>query len=330
MDEKVRSSWSLKAAQAGIAPQAASSFGLGAIAALPVLPSAFSSASAEPRRPSAPEKEDASTLMMEGSVAPRPLEAAPVVKPMQGTPVLASDQQALAQAPVRISDLAAAQAEKDAPACRANDPASLDPAQILPTPKDDEDRPGADGQRAQDTPLPHCLIEIDPDADDGDVVAHAPSPQTVQVAAKSASAAKADLKTQEAIAATQAGKGEAPAPQAQGETATPAADQAAAKPPAAPPASETQLMVTEATRGVGTAVIDPLVPLDSIVFGGDQSLLALSEQPSVAPVTPPVAPMPLAPMPVGPDPVGDALAALGTGTAPDPFPGLGTDLLFYT
>jgi hypothetical protein len=322
MDEKVRSSWSLKAVQAGIAPQAASPLGLGAIAALPVLPSAFSTANAEPRRQAEPEKHDPVPGVDEFA-ATKPVAAAPVVKPMQGAPALASDAQALAQAPVRISDLAPAQAEKDAPACRAGDQTSTDPRQAAPP--GEQDRTGTERPGTPETPLPHCIIEFDPDADDGDVIAHAPAPQTVQVAAKSASAVTQDEKAQTADAASQPATSEGEAAPA-GATATagkgnspggtPASDEAISQAQATPTLDEVQLAVTEATRGVGTAVIDPLVPLDSVMFGGDQSLLALAEAPL--------------PVPTTPDPVAESLAALGTGPEPDLFPGLGRDLVFFT
>lgn len=318
MDEKVRSSWSLKAAQAGIAPQAGSPLGPGAIAALPVLPSAFSTANAEQRRQAEPEKHE-SVPGVDEFAATKPVAAAPVVTPLQGAPALASDAQALAQAPVRISDLAPAQAEKDAPACRAGDQTSTDPGQAAPL--SDQDRTGAERSGSPETPLPHCIIEIDPDADHGDLIAQTPSPQAVQVVAKSASAVTGEAKVQGTDAASQQATSEGEAASA-GATAgtgsspggTPAPDQAIAQAPAAPTLDEVQLAVTEATRGVGTAVIDPLVPLDSIMFGGDQSLLALAEAP---PTT-------------WPDPVVESLAALGTGAESAPLPGLGTDLVFFT
>lgn len=314
MDEKVRSSWSLKAAQAGIAPQAGSPLGLSAIAALPVLPSAFSTANAEQRREAEPEKYESHFML--DDAATKPLHAAPVVKPMQGAPALASDAQALAQAPVRISDLAPAQAEKDAPSCRAGDATSLDPGQTLPTPRNEQDRLGAERPGRPETPLPHCIIEFDPDADDGDVIAHAPSPQTVQVVAKSASAPKQVAEAQAAGTPPQQGttQGEQLPPANAEPASTQATEQATAQAPATPTISDSVLMVTQATRGVGAAVIDPLLPFDSIVFGGDMSLLSLAEAPLM--------------MPVAPDPVADALAALGTGPEPDLFPGLGTDLFF--
>jgi hypothetical protein len=265
-----------------------------------VLPSAFSTANAEPRRKADGDTSEASSAPAELGIAEKPLESGPVVKPLAGAPALASDAQALAQAPVRISDLAArTQADEEAPSCRSGEPAALDPGQILPSPKAEDDRPGADRQRGPETPLPHCVIEFDPDSDDGDVVAHAPTPQTVQVAAKSASAppparSTADKPPPAADAAV--------SPPADAPAAT--TDQAQPKLTAAPPASDTPLVVTEATRGVGTAVIDPLVPIDSIVFGGDP-LPGLDSALAIL-ATPPA-----------PDAVADALAQASQ--APEPW-----------
>jgi hypothetical protein len=314
MDEKVRSSWSLKAAQAGIAPQASSPLGFGPIAALPVLPSAFSSATAEPRRQSDTQTHDAAPAPADATVAAKPLDAAPVVKPTEGAPALASDAQALAQAPVRISDLASAnQSEGDAPACRTGDQTSLDPGQILSAPKGDENAPGAERQGAPEVPLPHCVIEFDPDADEGDVVAHAPSPQTVQVAAKSAGAASQAAQARTTPDKPQQGETAAAAAAAQAEAgSSQGTDQASEASPAAPASSDQPQVVTEATRGVGTAVIDPLVPIDSIVFGGTAPARFGEE---AAMLTAPV-----------PDPVADALAALATSPQPEFSSGIGMDL----
>jgi hypothetical protein len=302
MDEKVRLSWSLKAVQAGTALPAGMPLAVPAIAALPVLPSAFSTANAEPRRKADHESSEASATPPGLGMAPKPHEQGLVVKPLQATPALASDAQALSQAPVRISDLAARrQLEPDGPACRAGDAAALDPGQILPTPRTEEDRPGADRQRGQETPLPHCVIEFDPDADDGDVVAHAPVPQTVQVAAKSAGVAPPHARP----------AGDKPAQPVDAPPAAPAegvpsanTEQAQATPPPAPTAAEPVLVVTEAARGIGTAVIDPLVPLDSIVFGGDP-LPGLDSALAILATAP------------APDPVADALAQAGQ--APEPW-----------
>jgi hypothetical protein len=300
MDEKVRSSWSLKAVQAGLAPQASAPVAVSALAVLPVLPTAFSTASVEPRRKAGGETSEASSAPAEPSFAERPLESGPVVKPLAGAPALASDSQTLAQTPVRSSDLAArTQADEEAPSCRSGEPAALDPGQILASPEAEDDRAGADRQRGPEKSLPHCMIEFDPDADDGDVVAHAPTPQTVQVAAKSASAPP--------VARSTADK----SPPAADAAVSPPADVAAAttnqaqpSTPAASPASDTPLVVTEATRGVGTAVIDPLVPIDSIVFGGDP-LPGLDSAPAIL-ATPPA-----------PDAVADALAQASQ--APEPW-----------
>jgi len=317
MDEKVRSSWSLKAAQAGIGQQAVTPLGLGVIAALPVLPAAFSSASAEPRRHAESGPLAHSLAPAEATFTTKPLGGAPVVKPIQGTPALASDAQALAQAPVRISDLASSsQVEKDAPACRTGDRASLDPGQIFPTPKSEEDRAGAERPGSQDVPLPHCIIEFDPDSDDGDVIAHAPSPQTVQVMAKSASAPALAALQRPASDKPQQGETSAATPPAQAEAAPPQSTEKAPA-PASSPLSELSLVVTEATRGVGTAVIDPLLPLGSIVFGGEPPS-GFGEEAAMLALPPP------------PDRVGDSLAAVGTGFQPELIAGLGNDLIFFT
>lgn len=318
MDEKVRSSWSLKAAQAGIAPQAASPLGAGAIAALPVLPSAFSTANAESHRQAEAGQHD-SVPVVDEFAATKPVAAAPVGTPLQGVPAQASDAQALAEAPVRITDLAPAQAEKDAPACHAGDQASSDLSKGLTTPRNEQDRTGAERPDAAETPLPHCIIEFDPDADHGDVIAHAHSPQTVQVVAKSASAVTGEAKAQATNAASQQATSEGEARPASAETASgtgscPGGTSSAAQAPATRTLDEVQLAVTEATRGVGTAVIDPLVPLDSIMFGGDHSLLTLAEGQPPATV----------------DPVAETLVAPGIGPQPEPSLGLGTDLFFFT
>jgi hypothetical protein len=317
MDEKVRSSWSLKAAQAGTAPQASSPLGLGAIAALPVLPSAFSSATAEPSRQAEPAAHDAAPAAADATFAAKPLDAAPVVKPTEVTPALASDAQALAQAPVRISDLAPGnQGDNEAPVCRAGEQTSLDPGQNLPTPSGDADKPGAERQGTPEVPLPHCVIEFDPDAEEGDVIAHAPSPQTVQVVAKSAGVAGQAAQLRTTPDKLQQGEAAPAAPPAQAEAGpSQGTEQAATKPPAAPTSSDQPLVVTEATRGVGTTVIDPLVPLDTIVFGGT-SPTGFGEDAAMFATA-------------APDPVADALAALPTTPQPEFSSGLGTDIILF-
>lgn len=311
MDEKSRSSWSLKAAQAGTPLHPASYLAMSALASLPVLPSALSSANAEPRRFSDPVREDGSAVPAEAGIAVRPLDSVPVVGPREGAPVLASDAQALSQAQARIGDpVAGAEAAQDSPACRGGNTASLDPAQFLPAPAASEDRSGGEGKTMHDAPLPHCLIELDPDADEGDVAAHAPVPQTVQVAAQSAGA--------QPPAQPQAQPRPGPGVPAEERAASPASDavpprasgQVEAALAVAAPASDTPLAVTEAARGLGTAVIDPLVPLDSVVFGSDLLVGFAAGQAS--------------PEPALPDPVADAVGLVDqwSGTWLPPGPGL--------
>ncbi|WP_291299211.1 hypothetical protein [Elioraea sp.] len=282
MDAKLRSTWTTKAAQAGHGPTA--SMSASAIAALPVLPTLFSTASAETRRSEQAASEATNPAYESSSHTSGETDAAvPVLPARQIAPTLPSDPSNTATAPVRISDLAPTKGEnEDGQACRSGDPASTDAGQGLSRPGEGQDRSAASQKGAQDqgAPLPHCSIEFDPDADDSEVVAHAPKASTTPTKAAAAQAAA----TIEA-AAKQADKvpDAAQANAAQADAAAATAETAAAIAVATSttsPASDAPLLVTDATKGVGSAVIDPALPTNSVVFASDMPPMTLPDSPA--------------------------------------------------
>jgi hypothetical protein len=304
MDAKLRSTWTTKAAQAGIAPQPAVQ--VAAVVALPVLPTTFNSAQAELRRNAEPQASEAGLSAAEsvGHPAAPGAEQAPILPVGRPVPTLPSDLQSQAAAPVRISDLATgkAAADQEAPACRPGENAAVDAA---PPPSSAGDRGEAasraqpNGGQDQGPPLPHCAIEFDPDADEPEVIAHTNTP----VAEPRAVARSAAQPAPQREDATTLAVADTPVPEggARGESGTQA--QAAAETAAAlaiatssaPPANETPLLITEATRGVGSAVVDPNMPTDSVVFASDAASFVAT---------------PDAARTAASDPVAEALAAL--------------------
>jgi hypothetical protein len=275
MDAKLRSTWTTKAAQAGPATGAsvqAPSAAASAIAALPVLPTLFSAASAETRRAETAAPDNAGLGLEAASHASEQAgPAVPVLPARQIAPTLPSDPSNLASAPVRISDLAPARGDgdQDGPACRSGDQASIEGG-ASPLTGEGQDR-SASGPKgtAQDqgAPLPHCSIEFDPDADDPEVVAHAPKASTTPTKAAAAqTAATIEAAAKQADKVPQADAAQADA--AAAATAEVAAAIAVAT-SAAPPAGDTPLLVTDAASGLGSAVIDPTLPTDSVVFASD-------------------------------------------------------------
>jgi len=281
--------------QAGFAPQAPVAFA--AIAVLPVLPASFSSATAEPGRSTEAARRDAvSTALDAGRGVGMHGADGSVLKLDGPVRVLTGDGQA--PTAVRVSDLAPAQEkEPEAPSCRPGENAALAPLAQGSASADGE-APERDADDASlPVPLPHCLIEVDPEGEDGDVVAAAPAPQPRQGAAEATKLATAVAKTQ-APAQPPAAEKQPPAEPAA--PAQPAAETAAAPattpspPPAAPPqapapAHDAPVVITEATKGVGASVIDPLMPTETITFGSDLSLLF----PPATDQAPPPAPDPL-------------------------------------
>lgn len=276
MDAKLRSTWTTKAAQAGYAP--AASAPIGPIAAMPVLPSLFSTAAAETRRAEA-ESSDAGTAASDpfGNAAGQAAAGPPVLPTPQGAPTLPSDP---ANAAVRVSDLSAARTDgdQDGPACRVGDRVSSDGAQAPTTSADGQDRSSA-GERApqdQGAPLPHCSIEFDPDADDPDVIAQAPKASTTPTKAAAAQAAA----TIEA-AAKQADKvPEADAAQAEAQAASETDETAAAIAVAtstSPATSDTTLLAGDAGSGLASAASDPSLPTDSAVLAADLAPIAQAD-----------------------------------------------------
>jgi hypothetical protein len=278
MDAKLRSLWNTKAMQAGFAPQAPVS--VGAIAALPVLPSSFSSATAEPRRSGEGIRREAVSDGADAAATSGTHGSDGGVLKLGGpVHILGADVQAAVA--VRVSDFAPAR-EKDAepPSCRPGDTASLTPpAQAEGTADARAKEHDADGED-HPVPLPHCLIEFDPEAEDGEMVAGGTAPLPRQGGAdgtKLAAVTKAQVPAQAPPAEKQPSGETAKPVQAPVEPA-PAAEttpsQPAAAPPQAPaPAHDAPVVITEATRGVGASVIDPLMPTETITFGGDLSLL---------------------------------------------------------
>lgn len=248
---------------------------VGAIAALPVLPTLFSTASAETRRADQAASDTTSSAYEASSHSEGQTgAAAPVLPERQIAPTLPADPSNAAAAPVRISDLAPAKSdgEQDGPACRAGDPASTDSNQGLSKPGEGQDTSsaGQKGPQDQGAPLPHCSIEFDPDADDPEVIAHAPKASTTPTkaaAAQTAATIEAAAKQAEKVPAADAAQAEAAAAAASSTAETAAAIAVATS--ASPPASEAPLLVTDATKGVGSAVIDPNLPTDSVVFPSD-------------------------------------------------------------
>jgi hypothetical protein len=246
-----------------------------AIAALPVLPTLFSTAAAETRRSEQASSEAHSSAYEASSHSEGHAGvAAPVLPVRQSTPTLPADPSHAATAPVRISDLAPSKSDgdQDGPACRTGDPASIDGAQGLSRPGEGQDRAssGQKGPQDQGVPMPHCSIEFDPDADDPEVVAHAPKASTTPTkaaAAQTAATIQAAAKQAEKVPQADAAQAEAAAAAASSTAETAAAIAVATS--ASPPASDTPLLVTDATKGIGSAVIDPALPTDSVVFPSD-------------------------------------------------------------
>lgn len=287
---------------AGFAPQAP--VPVAAIAALPVLPTLMSSATAEARRSNdATLAEVRLDLGEDAAAAGSAGRDGPLFK--LGGPVHVPAADGQGPGPVRVSDVTPArEGEQEAPACRPGDPSSLRSG--LEGGETTERK--AEGNEAREpggpVQLPHCVIEIDPDAEDGDVVAAAPV--LPQALGSTEGVKQAVAEAQPADTPEQAEQGEAPTDEADAEPA-PAAPapaeaavaQAACAPPPAP-AHEPAVLVTETGNGVGAAVIDPLLPTDTVTFGGDFALLF----PPAEPVAPPVPdPVPEAPvLPPSPDP----------------------------
>ncbi|WP_144186461.1 hypothetical protein [Elioraea rosea] len=307
-DAKLRSTWTTKAAQAAFSPGAP--VPLPALAALPVLPTSFSTATAEPRRQSevpegGSERIDA-TLSDDG-----PHErftwngptASSVTVAQVGEP---SNPHA---APVRVSDLSGGGADQNAPACRPGDQTSAE-KQDDATGDDGPEAPARDSRGGeQGAQLPKCSIEFDPDSAEPDVVAQAPAAPAEKVAGGSsgqgsraqpdaASNGNASRKPPEA----DQGDGSQPGQAADGSSNTASsgtsssssASASSASTQGQAPADTAPLVVTEATRGIGAAVIDPMLPTDSVTFGSDPALLFPGTSQTV------------------PDPVGDALASATT------------------
>jgi len=269
MDAKLRCSWSLKAVQASVMPVAA--VPLPALAVLPVLPTSFSSASAELGR----QVEAARQGGTAGTAAPGPgatAEAGPIL-PIFGRAEVPPGSDGPTHAPVRVSEFAAqsTQEERDGPSCRIGDAAGAGAgARREGSDAGEPDR--NDPNHLPEMPLPHCRIDVDPDGEEGDVIAHAPgAAKTGQTAGVAIQAPVAVASSQ---AATQAAR-DAPA----STQATDAPSVTAAKPDAATqaaafapvPARDAPLVITSAAQGLGAAVIDPLLPVETVTFASDAS-----------------------------------------------------------
>lgn len=278
--------------QAGFAPQAP--VALAAIAVLPVLPASFSSATAEPGRSAEGTRRDALPDALDAGRGVGTHGADATLLKLDGpVRVLGGDGQA--PAAVRVSDFAPAkEKEPEAPSCRSGDNASLAPLPQGSASVDAQAKERDPDDGSQPVPLPHCQIEFDPEAEDGDVVAGAPAPQPRQGAAEAtklaAAAAKAQVPSQVPVAEKQASGDPAKPAQAPAEAAAAPSQPTATAPQAAAPAHDAPVVITEATKGVGASVIDPLMPTETITFGSDLSLLF----PPAAEQAPPPAPAPAA------------------------------------
>lgn len=324
MDAKLRSTWTSKAAQAALSP--AAPLQVGAIAALPVLPTAFSSANAEPRRVGEARSSGSGNADhggVEHAMAAFPGETLP--EPPHVAPLSLTDPGQAATAPVRVNDLSQRPpGDAEAPACRPGETAGADRGEGEGDGAAAEPaaRPQDGGQAEQAPPPPHCAVEFDPDSVEPDIIAHAPIAPTAKGPTKMAQMAASTAATAQphpASADKSAGQIATEAPghpadasaqtqQATAEAAAggpaPAATTTGLAPTHAAPASDAPLVMTDATRGLGAQVIDPLLPVDSVVFASDLALLFPSGPHALAPE--------LA-QPLAADPVGDALAASAAG-----------------
>lgn len=311
-DAKLRSTWTTKAAQAAFSPGAP--VPLPALAALPVLPTSFSTASAEPRRQS--EMAEGGSERIEAPFSDDGHHdrftwtgptASSVTLAQVGEP---SNPHA---APVRVSDLSGGATDQNAPACRPGDQASAE-KQDDAAGDDGPDAPARESRGGeQGAQLPKCSIEFDPDSVEPDVVAQAPAAPAAKAANAAAGGARGQGSREQADGATNGNASRTPPPAEQGDgsqagqAAADGSSSTASSGTSSPSPASTQsqapadtgpLVVTEATRGIGAAVIDPMLPTDSVTFGSDPALLFSGTSQTV------------------PDPVGDALASATTLVAP--------------
>lgn len=271
MDAKLRSMWTAKATLAGFAPQAP--VAVTAIAALPVLPTLSSTATAEARRATESGEREARAGWLDAGDATAAERETPALRLGDAVSVHGADGQGVA--PGRISDIAPMPDQpQDAPACRPGDNAALG---ALPQGgAQSGERSREPGSEASDRPVPqpHCTIEFDPDAEEGEVVASAPALPQAPGAGEGAKQAAAMGQ------ASAAAQGAAEKPQAEAvKASTHAAQLPVTEPPAQPkapaaagPAHDAPPPITETAKGVGAAVVDPLMPVETVTFGGDFAL----------------------------------------------------------
>ncbi len=311
-DAKLRSTWTTKAAQASFAP--GMPVQVGALAVLPVLPASFSSASAEPRR----QKEGTDSgnqgldALLANSGTPDSFTWNTASSHVTLTPI--GEQGTSSIAPVRVSDLSGGRpSDADGPACRPGEQTSVEKQDQAPA-TDGRDAPSRDARTAdQGAQLPKCSMDFDPDAPEQDVVAEAPAAPAASVAKAAAGGGgsrggrqREQNETQaksEAAAAPAAEQGEQKSASQQATDAAGSSSGSSAGKQGQAPAETSPLLVTDATKGVGAGVVDPMLPTDSVTFASDPSLLFPEKAP------------------VGPDPVADALAS----AAPLPQPVVPTD-----